>query len=151
MRASAQNDGKGHYLVTQICKTTKQYIIYKIPEHKRYLDGSVWYVHSSELPALFKKAKDTKIHDTLDYKDLPPVIVEAIDFAVHNKKPSKFVISPTISNHSVLHLTSDAPTFIVEAVWKAVLKNHHPDHGGDSDAFLKYKEAYEAIKSKRNT
>ena len=145
MIVHATNDGNNFYKVTEFCKVTKKYVIHNIPESKRYINNKDWYVHASELPYLLKRAKDTQIH-TLDYSNIPEDIKHQIDFILFGKKPR--VQSNTVSPYTVLHLTSDAPGFIIEAVWKAIVRTSHPDVGGDPEYFIKCKEAYEQIKAK---
>lgn len=48
--------------------------------------------------------------------------------------------------YRVLYLVKDAPDFVVEAAWKAIVRTKHPDVGGDPDEFLTFKQAYEKIK-----
>lgn len=47
--------------------------------------------------------------------------------------------------YATLYLRQDAPEAIVRAVWRELAKQSHPDHGGDTETFKRYKEAYEAI------
>jgi hypothetical protein len=141
------SDGKRFYKVTDLCKVTKKYIIHRIPTYNRYSYGlGIWYILESELPYLLKKAKDTGIH-TLEYSTLPPSIIENINRVLFKTKP---ILKPIKSNdyYSQLHLTHDAPSFIVDAVWKAIIKHQHPDVGGDSEIFMKYKAAYESVRKK---
>lgn len=139
------SEGKdNYYQVSDLCKLTRKYIIHTIPDTKRYLDGNTWFVHVSEVPSLVKKAKETGIHSTIDYSVLPDLVKQTIDFVIFNKK--KQIQQPT--DHTALHLTSDAPEFILDAVWKAIVRNCHPDTGGNSDTFLRYKAAYESIKKR---
>lgn len=138
-----QHDGNGYYEVSQLCKATKKYIINSITELNRYLNNKTWYVHESELPLLFKRAKDTGNHSVLDYSQLPNHIQENITSVLNKFK--KIVVQPS-DDFSVLFLTPSAPSFIIEAVWRAILKKHHPDVGGDADKFLSYKQAYERLR-----
>lgn len=59
------------------------------------------------------------------------------------KRKSKTTLSSDA--HSILHLLPNAPRLIVDAVWKALAKLHHPDRGGDMETFKKYQEAYDKI------
>jgi DnaJ-class molecular chaperone len=47
---------------------------------------------------------------------------------------------------AVLFLTRDAPVFMIEAAWKALARQHHPDLGGNTTDFQRVKDAYEEIK-----
>lgn len=51
--------------------------------------------------------------------------------------------------YEVLGVTKNAPDAVVEAAYRALVKQHHPDHGGSSEKFHKIKEAYETIESDR--
>jgi DnaJ-class molecular chaperone len=57
--------------------------------------------------------------------------------------------SPTLnkdsSPYSVLYIREDAPDFIIKAVYKALVFEYHPDHGGNAEQFQTVKEAYEEI------
>ncbi len=51
---------------------------------------------------------------------------------------------------STMFLTKGAPRFIIDAVWKALAKHHHPDRGGLAADFQRIKKAYEALKNGRD-
>lgn len=53
------------------------------------------------------------------------------------------------TSHSSLFLTPDAPDFMIEAAYKALVKVHHPDLGGDTVTFKKIQKAYEELKNER--
>lgn len=46
---------------------------------------------------------------------------------------------------AVLHLRPGAPRAIIDAVWKAMAKELHPDRGGDEEQFKRVKNAYEKL------
>lgn len=46
---------------------------------------------------------------------------------------------------AVLHLRRDAPPAIINAVWRVLAKELHPDCGGDPQQFIRVKAAYEKI------
>lgn len=46
---------------------------------------------------------------------------------------------------ALLHLRRGAPPAIINAVWRVLVKELHPDHGGDPQEFIKVKTAYEQI------
>ena len=48
--------------------------------------------------------------------------------------------------YATLHLRTGAPRLIVDAVWKALAHQHHPDRGGDEEVFKQILEAYTKIK-----
>lgn len=137
-----EHDGNGYYEVLQLCKATTKYIIKNIKVNNRYLNHKTWYVHGLELPLLFKRAKDTGNHLELDYSQLPKSIQNKVETVLKSKK-----IQPVIQDDfSVLYLTNSAPGFIIEVVYKALVKKHHPDVGGDQESFMKIKAAYDRIK-----
>ena len=49
--------------------------------------------------------------------------------------------------YSVLGISKDAPDTVVDAAYRALVKEKHPDNGGDPDEFKIVNEAYEKIKS----
>lgn len=52
--------------------------------------------------------------------------------------------------YEVLGVTPGAEDAVVEAAYQALVKEYHPDHGGDSDTFQEIKEAYDLIQSDQN-
>ncbi|QLG50773.1 J domain-containing protein [Natrinema halophilum] len=53
------------------------------------------------------------------------------------------------SHYEALGLTPDADERTVRQAYRALLKDHHPDHGGSREQFLRIKEAYEQILDER--
>lgn len=47
--------------------------------------------------------------------------------------------------HEVLDVPPDADERTVRTAYRDLLKEHHPDHGGSRDAFLRITEAYETL------
>ncbi len=98
-------------------KAISDYIKWSItPIMYRYYDEGCWFVHK-------------------DFID-----------DVRQLDKGKSVMPFSTDPYGVLYLTVGAPRYILEAVWKAIVKKCHPDKGGDTDKFLEYKEAYEEIK-----
>jgi hypothetical protein len=52
--------------------------------------------------------------------------------------------------YSVLGVSADAPDAVVDAAYRALAKEKHPDNGGDPDEFKEIKQAYDRIKSDEN-
>lgn len=50
----------------------------------------------------------------------------------------------------ILEVRKDASDKVVEAAYKALVKEHHPDQGGSEKEFKKIKAAYESIKQNEN-
>ncbi|WP_254522961.1 J domain-containing protein [Natrinema caseinilyticum] len=53
------------------------------------------------------------------------------------------------SHYEALGLTPDADEQAVRRAYRVLLKDHHPDHGGSREQFLRIKEAYEHILGER--
>jgi len=89
-----------------------------VPVNLRYYEDGAWYVHKNHIE---------------DVKQL-----------------GSAVPAPTFrrgsDDWSVLHLQPGAPVAIVDAVWRALAKIHHPDHGGDAETFKRINAAYQRIK-----
>jgi hypothetical protein len=49
--------------------------------------------------------------------------------------------------HEVLGVDADADELVIEAAYKALVKEHHPDHGGDEEKFQEVKTAYDSIQN----
>ncbi len=55
--------------------------------------------------------------------------------------------SKTEDYYKALHLTPDAPIFLVDATWKLLARKYHPDSvDGNQELFIQYKTAYEKIR-----
>lgn len=143
------NEEDGFYCVDNICKAVTR-LIRNLPVHERYLKDGAWYVHETQLPDLFKKAKATGNHETLSYDSAKSHIRYKIDHALGKKN----VVTPSLRKpmgaYGLLYLSEDAPAWMIEAAWKAFVKHQHPDVGGDSDHFVKVKLAYESLKENSN-
>lgn len=46
---------------------------------------------------------------------------------------------------AALHLATTAPLEVVQASYRALSKNHHPDHGGDHRSMVAINNAYDAV------
>jgi len=55
------------------------------------------------------------------------------------------------SPYSVLGVTPGAEEEAVRDAYRSLLKDHHPDHGGTTEKFIRIKEAYEAIQRNDTT
>ena len=72
---------------------------------------------------------------------------------VHSKyvdNIKQLVIEEKSDAYATLFLTKNAPSFMIEAAWKALAREHHPDRGGNPDAFKSAQAAYEEIKRARD-
>jgi DnaJ-domain-containing protein 1 len=52
--------------------------------------------------------------------------------------------------YATLYVTEDAPLEVIKAAYKALVAVHHPDVGGDKDAFQKVDSAYRKILQQHN-
>jgi hypothetical protein len=105
-------------------------------------------VHEVHLPELFKRAKATGNHDTLDYECARTTVKDKIDQALGKRR----ITTSSFRNksaYSTLFLIEDAPDWAVEAMWKACVKNQHPDLGGDHEVFISVKKAYDSLMDKK--
>ena len=53
------------------------------------------------------------------------------------------------NHYEVLGVSSDADLDEVRAAYRRLIKEHHPDHGGSRERFLRIKEAYEQVTGER--
>lgn len=96
---------------------------YTVPSTHRYFKEGFWYVHSTYIEGIVQMAeKESVVSYTNDLS--------------------------TEQAYRVLFLTPQAPMVIVEAVWKALAKEYHPDCGGDAEKFKALVQAYELIKKR---
>lgn len=137
------------YCVEKLCKVVTRHIR-NLPVQERFLKDGEWFVHETQLPELFKKAKATGNHEVLSYDAASPHVREKIDQALGKKRVVSPSFKKTAGAHAFLHVTENAPMWMIEAAWKAFVKNQHPDVGGDSDHFVKVKSAYESLKESSN-
>lgn len=148
--------GKGtdnYYPVYSPGKLPKKYIQYTIPVNKRRYEDGNWWVYESELLKLVQLGY--QIHGHVDYSELPDELQMRIAQEKKNwrqvKQPpaKKRAISSLSEDYRTLHLQPSAPWYIVEAVWKALVKRVHPDRGGSDAEFCKTKEAYDRIRDEQ--
>jgi hypothetical protein len=113
-----------------------------VPQKYRSYSDKVLYVHKKYVPqvVVYILLKTGKVN----YTSLPDDMQLEVS---KYKKDHECLVDAVPSNpYTILHLLESAPEYILEAVWRAILKNEHPDVGGNSDNFLRLKNAYEAIK-----
>lgn len=119
-----------------------------VPANKRHLDDKTWYVHNSYVPSvvayLYLKFGE------IDYSGLSEKLRKDIDTLKGKHQSLTSIVGKKDCEYNALYLTKEAPTFIIDAVWKAIVKHLHPDVGGDSATFVKLKTAYETIKCTRS-
>lgn len=92
----------------------------------------------------------------LDYYALPPYLVASITKALpiweaEKETRARRVLPPPLpldmsSHYEALWLMPDAPRAVVTAAYRALAKEHHPDHGGKTEDMVRISSAYKAIK-----
>jgi hypothetical protein len=127
------------FVVSSPRQQMHEYIRFNIRplSHRRYEDGC-WIVHLSHLIAVVALGEK---YGFVDYSALPDELQLNL---VMGK--SKTVIKSEYSPFAVMHLLPTAPSAIVDAVYRALAKIHHPDVGGDEETFKTIVEAYDRIK-----
>lgn len=117
---------KNFVIVETTSSSINKFITYKIPA-KYKVFAEVWHVHESYIPVLLNFSSKSGFE--VDTSALP------------NYNAG--------SGRGELFLTEDAPGFLVKAVWKALASYYHPDSPtGNSELFIKFKNAYEKLKGK---
>ena len=53
--------------------------------------------------------------------------------------------APTEDPYEVLHLRPTAPQAIIKAAFRELVKELHPDHGGDAEQFKRVNDAYHKL------
>ena len=141
------------YKLRVVPSSVLNWVRYDVPPEYRYMEikGNIgyWYIHEKYLLNLirlvYKKAPEAK----LEYSALPDHLILQIEQAIKKWGPRSDKAAVTYSytenkreDFSILYLLPSAPKAIVDAVWKQIIKMHHPDKGGDADEFQRYKSAY---------
>lgn len=118
-----------------------------IPADDRFYDGTKWSVLKKYLLAVVRAGYE--ICGRVDYSRMPASAQMEIAQAKPGWIPGSVRLpSPGIPKRDpyvILYLQPGAPPAIVKAVWRQLLKEFHPDKGGDPKKFLAYKDAYEEI------
>tara|TARA_R110002020_G_scaffold26270_14_gene84878 strand:+ start:15061 stop:15543 length:483 start_codon:yes stop_codon:yes gene_type:complete len=136
-----KNDDLSNYLSTFLKPNTRTWdkkekcwvivpeVLGEVIAYSRHLFTEI---NASSLPVNLQN----KVHKALqgDYKS---------DYSTPKNK--EYSIEKDTSPYSILYLKSNAPEFVVKAVYKTLAFKYHPDRGGETEQFQKVKEAYEAI------
>lgn len=123
----------------------------KPPTH-RYYDESIrsWAVHIDHLLDLVRLGMYHA--GRVDYSELSTDMQMAIAAQKAAWRTGSRIIGEkhdVVDPYRVMHLLPTAPPAIVDVVFKALAKIHHPDKGGDVEEMKKINEAYERIKSRQ--
>ena len=125
-----------------------------IPAVDRKYRQGIWYIHARWYPLIRQLAKNYYIHfsDTVD-PDTCPSPPDGWRYqylqwvAQRDENPRE---SHDKSDRSVyrsrLFVTADAPREVLTAAYRALVRIHHPDAGGDPHQFRLIDEAYKALK-----
>jgi hypothetical protein len=117
------------------------------PAYRRYDEKTQhWLVHWTCLPFLLHLARSHAFD--VDYGTLPTGWQLRAAGAV-----SPEIVTPVVavSPYAKLFVTEDAPTDVVTAAYRALVRRHHPDVGGDVHRFREVDDAYRRILSLRNS
>lgn len=140
--------------VTSAHPKVRDWIMFSVkPTTHRYYDESIraWAVHVDHL---FDLVKIGTFHSgRVDYSELPmdaQMAIAAQKAAWRTGAKLGVEKVETSDPYRVMHLLPSAPPAIVDSVFKALAKIHHPDKGGDPEEMKKVNEAYERIKSRQN-
>jgi hypothetical protein len=106
-----------YYRVLDPSKRVAARIKTDIPVKYRFFEKGHWYLHADYMDAVLQFA--------------------ATEDATQAASDDDF---------ATLYLLPSAPSAIVDAVWKALVKIHHPDVGGDSEHFKTLVAAYGRVK-----
>lgn len=104
-----------------------------ISHRKQTLPSYVWCVHFQYLDGLIEYMEMHNIK--FENNDIP------IDWWLNGKASTTSGEDP----YAALYLTPKAPYSLVKAVYRHLVKEHHPDAGGDQEQFLRLQNAYEKI------
>lgn len=139
----------GYYWIVQPSKQLVQWLKTSVPNTHRYCDFTNnlgWALHQKYLVDAMK----------LEYYyggdvDVSKLEEDERDLVLSQMGtwPREAVSSATRVKHSpyaVLHLAPTAPKHVVEAAWRAIAKELHPDTGGDEELFKKAQLAYHEIR-----
>jgi len=111
-----------YYRVVDATQALLQKMQEDIPSKYRFCEKGQWFVHSDYVQALQQLAD-----------------------AMGDAAPAK--LSTSIEDDFArLHLLPTAPLVIVEAAWKVLARDAHPDRGGDEELFKVLADAYSRLK-----
>lgn len=129
----------GYFVASNLRQQVSDYIRFSVKplSHRRYDDGK-WVVEIGHLAAIVAYGEK---YGFVDYSALPDEL--QLNLAINK---SRTAIKNEYNPFAVMHLLPTAPSAIVDAVYKALAKIHHPDVGGDEETFKSIVEAYDRIK-----
>jgi len=119
------------------------------PKKRRYdSELKLWYFHRS----LKREIESRFIYASWAVRYESPF--DRAQGKPHQQDPSfrsPGVSIPSVSDdfYSVLYVNQDAPKEVIKAAYTALMRKHHPDHGGDEETAKKLTEARDAIFQER--
>ncbi len=66
-------------------------------------------------------------------------------YEFENQEKLVFVIEPTLKEFGIFGLDDDATDLELKKSYRELIKEHHPDNGGEPKMFIKIQKAYEKI------
>jgi hypothetical protein len=110
-------------------------------------DEDAWLFHWHWLQQVVEAARRNFEH--VDYSQLPTAWQMRAAGAAMGAELALdgFVQDP----FQTLHVTEDAPWEVIKAAYKALAAMHHPDAGGDRDAFERVDRAYRHLAAVKET
>lgn len=118
-----------------------------IPPDDRFYDGTKWHILKKHLLSVVRAGYE--ISGRVDYSRMPGPSQVEIAHEKQNWVPGSVRVlpssAPKTDPYEILFLHQSAPRSIIKSVWRQLLKEHHPDKGGDPVEFQKYKDAYEEV------
>ena len=140
------------YLLTSVPSAVSSWLKSLVPDIYRYYDADHygWCVHENYLMDAIQVAyTNTGVLDYTALSDQWQVSIarEKVNWTYAPSKKAKAVATASLNSYySVLYLTPNAPEYMVDAAWKALAKEHHPDRGGDPEVFKQIQAAYMKLK-----
>lgn len=145
------HEDKDFYAFHGVPECVKTYLRMSVPALYRRFETEPkprWLVHHSVVLSAIRLASEAGVEVKFS---LSPELTALLNREKKQWNIKAPLVETTKKNpYATFFLTPDAPMFIVEAVWRAILLKHHPDHGGDPAAFIAFKEAYDELKEKHN-
>jgi len=123
----------------------------KPTSYRRYDVGTKkWFVHISRLTRVISVGK--RYFEHVDYRSLPDDLqIEIVKKLGSWQEAHTYTIGSAakdkaVSPYDVLFLHPQAPWIVVKAAYKALVQLHHPDRGGDEEAFKELQTAFDSLK-----
>lgn len=124
-----------------------------VPHGERKRRDGIWHISARWYPLIREATKLYYIHfsDLVDDQDCPSPPMGWHDLwsvylhSMHQETVEIEEEFPGAGARARLFVTQDAPTEVVTAAYRALIKIHHPDKGGDPDRFREIDTAYKEL------